>query len=119
MIGELYGNITSAIGKFYYPGSVHRANPCDLGTVRALRPVGRAIARLGSDCRCCSGARVLGVAICGLVFPLATPLALLAYFGFMIGRELGFPTEELNEGYQAYEDNHGQDEHARVEDRDA
>lgn len=50
----------------------YRANPCDVGAHAALHPVGRALSALGSLCACCSGARLLVVAIAAALAPVPT-----------------------------------------------
>lgn len=45
----------------------YKINPCDYERYKFLAPIGDFVAWFGSDCKCCSGARVLGAAIIGFV----------------------------------------------------
>jgi hypothetical protein len=51
----------------YERNGAYRANPCDYMAHDWLKPVGKFLTALGSECRCCSGARVLGALVVGLV----------------------------------------------------
>ena len=43
----------------------YRLNPCDYERHPKLERLGELITKLGSECRCCSGARVLGALVIG------------------------------------------------------
>ena len=84
-----------------------RFNPCDMGAARALRPLGRALRHLASECQCCSGARVLTVALAGYFAPTLVAIGVSVWFLAALVKELWSPTEEYQAGYNIY------DEHAR------
>ena len=87
----------------YHPGALHKANPCDLGGARWLRPFGRALRHLGSECGCCSGARVLFVALLALAAPTLTAIGVVLWFLAAAAKELWCPTPEFQEAYDAYD----------------
>lgn len=84
----------SKLSSYYETAGIYRANPCDVDTHRALKPLGRTLARFGSHCPCCSGARVVGAAILGTLFPITTSLALGALFAAILAKEIIWPTED-------------------------
>jgi hypothetical protein len=50
-----------------YEQGLYAGNPCDAWASDWLKPVGKFLTALGSECQCCSGARVLCALIAGLV----------------------------------------------------
>jgi hypothetical protein len=56
----------SWIFNFWEKRGLWRYNPCDAWAADWLKPVGKFLTALGSECRCCSGARVLCALIVGL-----------------------------------------------------
>jgi len=99
MLGKLY----EATNRGYEAG-IYRANPCDLGTARWLRPFGRALRHLGSECGCCSGARVLAVAIGAAVAPMVVATIIGVWFLAALVKEIWSPTQEHQDGYDAYDE---------------
>ena len=51
----------------------YKINPCDYERYKVLAPIGDFVALFGSDCKCCSGARVLAAAIIGFVLGALIP----------------------------------------------
>lgn len=74
----------------------YRANPCDVGATPVLRPLGRALALLGSHCKCCSGARVLATAVLALAFPRVVAMAIVLWVVvfWWLAIKAGFSTAE-------------------------
>jgi hypothetical protein len=71
----------------YEDKKLYKANPCDAWASPLLRPLGRAVARLASDCRCCSGARLVTAAALAALFPTATILVICAALVLMTAHE--------------------------------
>lgn len=66
--------------RLYESKKLYLANFCDRDTFLLLQPLGRAVARFGSYCACCSGTRVLAVAVLMFFFPMITSYALAIIF---------------------------------------
>lgn len=74
--------------KELYEAGWYRANPCDVDGSRYLKPLSDYFTALGSDCRCCSGARVaIAVAFVALV-PWGLAFFTAGSAGFIIGRTI-------------------------------
>lgn len=92
------------LAKLYEDKQLYKANPCDLGTARWLRPFGRALRHLGSECTCCSGARVLAVAIGAAIAPMVVSGLIVLWYLAALSKELWNPTQEYQDGYDAYDE---------------
>lgn len=99
MIGNLHAYLSRG-----YEAGVYRLNPCDLGCARWLRPFGRAAKHFGSDCRCCSGSRVLAVALLAAIAPVVIPVIVVLWYLAALSKELWSPTPEFQEPYDAYDE---------------
>ena len=102
MLGKLYEFANRG-----YEAGPYKLNPCDLGSARWLRPVGRAAKHLGSDCLCCGGARVLAVAVLCAFAPVVVPVIVVLWFLAALIKELWSPTPEFQEPYDAYDEGGG------------
>ena len=102
MVGELYRYVVAKLEE----SGAYRANPCDLGAAAILRPFGRALRHFASECACCSGARVLAVAVFSAAFPIVVPAIILALYVCLVAKEIIKPTAEFQEPYNAYDEFH-------------
>jgi hypothetical protein len=59
----------------------YRINPCDADAFAAIKPFGRVIARLATQCQCCSGFRVLFAMLAGAYWQMAFVWGVLGVLG--------------------------------------
>lgn len=78
-LNDLYENETLKLWRF---------NPCDSWAAPVLKPIGRAVAKLTTDCPCCTGARILLAAVAGAYLPVATLATLGTLLVVLTIREL-------------------------------
>lgn len=68
-----------------------RFNPCDYGAHRSLHLLRAGLAALSTDCRCCAGARVAGLAALAAVFPWAAAGVIAAMMAYGVVKEIRDP----------------------------
>jgi hypothetical protein len=84
------------IRRWYEDKHLYRANPCDRDGSRYLKPLNDYFTALGSECRCCSGARVAAAVALVTWVPYGLWLFVAGSAGFIIGRTIHHLTKPEN-----------------------